>query len=310
MPSATLPSVEVGERGGVVGLNSLMPQLRPAAGLRGSRVDRLGWTTGTCIETYGVRVGIRVNEPGLLPLLEPHLPPGWETVPSAEVDRLFSLRVDTRVDPPGRTFRIYDERARRARTHDRAEAFAILESEIRQGIAAAARDWVFVHAGVVGWKGRALVVPGRSRSGKTTLVVELVRAGAEYYSDEFAVLDLMGRVHPFVKPLSIRGPGGCDVHVRRPSAEELGGLSGRRALPVGLVALLAHRPGAEWEPIRLSAGQAVLEMLGHTVPARLRPEASLTALERAVQSAIVLKGERGEARETVPRLLECMESSS
>ena len=32
----------------------------------------------------------------------------------------------------------------------------------------------------------------------------LVRAGAEYYSDEFAPLDAGGLVHPFAKPLSIR----------------------------------------------------------------------------------------------------------
>jgi hypothetical protein len=31
-------------------------------------------------------------------------------------------------------------------------------------------------------------------------VAELVRAGATYYSDEFAVLDSRGRVHPFPRP--------------------------------------------------------------------------------------------------------------
>jgi hypothetical protein len=179
---------------------------------------------------------------------------------------------------------------------------AILESEIRQSVAAAARDRVFVHAGVVGWKGRAIVIPGRSRSGKTTLVAALVKAGATYYSDEFAVLDLQGRVHPFPKPLSLRGPGGCDIHVRKQSAEDLGGRSGEGALPVGLVVLTSHRPGGEWSPVRMSPGQAVLETLAHTVPARLRPEASLVALERVVAGAVVLRGERGEAAETA-RLL-------
>jgi hypothetical protein len=180
---------------------------------------------------------------------------------------------------------------------------AILESEIRQSVAAAARGRVFVHAGVVGWKGNALVIPGRSRSGKTTLVAALVKAGATYYSDEFAVLDFAGRVYPFSKPLSIRGPGGCDVHARKQSAEELGGRSGEAALPVALVALTSYRRGADWRPVRMSPGQAVLGMLAHTVPARLRPEASLVALERAVARAVVLQGERGEAAEAARVLL-------
>ena len=74
-------------------------------------------------------------------------------------------------------------------------------------MAAETRERVFVHAGVVGWKGHAIVIPGRSRSGKTTLVAELVKAGAEYYSDEFAVLDAEGRVHPFPEAAVGPGPG-------------------------------------------------------------------------------------------------------
>jgi hypothetical protein len=48
-------------------------------------------------------------------------------------------------------------------------------------------------------------------------------------------------------------------------------------------------------------------MLAHTVPARLRPEASLAALERAVARATVLKGARGEARELAEILLRSLE---
>ncbi len=196
------------------------------------------------------------------------------------------------------------------RTRDLRHALAVLESELRQSVAARSTRRTFVHAGVVGWRGRAIVVPGRSRSGKTTLVAELIRAGASYLSDEFAVLDARGRVHPFAKPLSIRGAGGCDVHVRRPSAEELGGQSAKAPLPVGLVVLAVHRPGAPWEPATLTAGQAVIEMLAHTVPARLRPAESLQALERAVARAVVVKGERDEAAELAPRLLRMLEEAA
>lgn len=289
-------------------LPSVMPRLERDEP-RSGRIDRLEWSAGTCINTYGVRVGVRFNEPSLVDLLEPHLPPGWQPGESPVVDQLFSLWVDRSEGQPRRPSRLYAGSARRIRTRDLDELFIVLESEIRQRVAAEARERVFVHAGVVGWRGRAIVIPGRSRSGKTTLVAELVKAGAEYYSDEFAVLDRDGLVHPFPKPLSVRGEGGCDLHVQRPSAEDLGGVCGREPLAIGLVVLAEYHREAEWKPRGLSAGQTVLEMLAHTVPARLRPEDSLVALGRAVEGASVLAGKRGEAQELATRLLKQIEES-
>lgn len=287
-------------------LPNVMPRLE---GGGAPRIDRLDWAAGTCFETFGVRVGVRSNQPGLLERLPSHLPPSWEPGDSPVVDELFSLWIDPTGEAPPRASRLYAGGARRHRTQDLDELFVVLESEIRQRVAAASTEHVFVHAGVVGWKGRAILIPGRSRSGKTTLTAELVKAGATYYSDEFAVLDDTGRVHPFSKPLSVRGAGGCDCHARRQTAEELGGVSGSEPLSVALVALTEYREGAQWEPRLLSAGRAVLEMLKHTVPARLRPEESLLALGRAVGDAAVLAGERGEAPALAARLLAQIEDS-
>jgi hypothetical protein len=50
-------------------------------------------------------------------------------------------------------------------------------------------------------------------------------------------------------------------------------------------------------------------MLAHTVPARLRPEASLASLEQAVARATVLRGARGEAREVAQSLLRAVEKT-
>jgi hypothetical protein len=282
----------------------MMPRLRRGAARLG-RIDRLGWSAGTCFDAYGLRVGVRTNAPGLLEQVGPRLPPGWRASTSPLVDQIFSLWVD----PGGtrRPSRVYAGRCRRARTVDLAHALAVLESEIRQCVATGAERRTFVHAGVVGWRGRAIVIPGRSRSGKTTLVAALVKAGASYLSDEFAVLDGRGRVHPFAKPLSIRGASGCDRHARAQRVEELGGSCATAPLPVRLVVLTEHRAGAEWLPQRLSAGQAVLELLAHTVPARLRPEASLLSLERSVARAVVLKGARGEASDLAQVLLRSVE---
>jgi hypothetical protein len=280
-----------------------LPNVLPrstAGSPRLDRVDRVGWTVGTCFESHGLRLGVRSNWDALAERLPAVLPPGARLRRAAAVDHVFSLWV-----PGGtraREIRVYsDDRPQRA--HDLDDALARLEAEIRRTVAARAPRRTFVHAGAVGWLGRAILVPGRSRSGKTTLVAELVKAGAEYLSDEFAVIDRRGRVHPFAKRLSVRGPGGCDRHLRRPSAEDLGGRAGVVARPVGMVVVTEHRPGAAWSPRPLTAGEALLELLAHTGAARARPEAALDALRRAVAAALRLKGERGEAAELAPRLL-------
>src|ERR1051326_6942658 len=182
------------ERGRVSAL--LLPRLKKtSAGM--AKIDRLGWAAGISVVTYGRRIGIRVNHPDALEYVWPCLPPGWKASESPVVDRLYSLIVGgTDQRPDGRRYnRLYVGAARIARTMDLHELYQILESDLQLHVAEMARRCLFVHAGVVGWGGRALVIPGRSFSGKSTLVAALVRAGATYYSDEYAVFDAQGRVH-------------------------------------------------------------------------------------------------------------------
>jgi energy-coupling factor transporter ATP-binding protein EcfA2 len=176
-------------------------------------------------------------------------------------------------------------------------AAGLLDALVRARLAQHAPDRIFVHAGVVAYEGRAIVLPGRSMSGKTTLVAALVGAGALYYSEEYAVLDRHGMVHPYPKPLSIRANGG-DLPVER-----LGGVAGTEPVPAGLVALTSYAPGTEWRPARLSRAQGVLELLAHTLVARERPEESLVAATRLASGAVVLKGDRGEAADAASALL-------
>jgi hypothetical protein len=150
-------------------------------------------------------------------------------------------------------------------------------------------------------------MPGRTFAGKTTLVRSLVEAGAVYYSDEFAVLDETGRVHPYARPLSYRPPdGGPSVDYR---VDETGGAVGDQPLPVGLVIFAKYRPGAEFDPQPLSPGAGALTLLEHAVPAQNRPDQTIRHISRAVAGATVLHGERGEADEVAPRLLDELRTS-
>jgi len=175
------------------------------------------------------------------------------------------------------------------------------ERRLKMYVAEMAPGRVFVHAGVVGWRGKAIMIPGRSLSGKSTLVAELVRCGATYYSDEYAVLDVNGRVHPYPQAVALRRPG--STKQKKLWAESMGGGTGRRPHPIGLVVAGRYGAGRRWRPEPLSDGQAILELLDNTIPARRKPEMVLTVLRRLVADAIVLKGSRGEAKETARLIL-------
>lgn len=267
------------------------------------KLDRLGWAAGLTFKSYGVRFGVRADDPRSLERLAELLPPGTRPAPAGIVERLYSIRMGAGgVEQRGlrRFGLLYADHVRIARTVDPLELFERFESDLQLTVAEAARRRVFVHAGVVGWEGRAIVIPGRSFSGKTTLVAELVRAGATYYSDEFAVLDAQGRVHPYPKPLAVRGEG---FRQRKVSVDELGGRAATRAMPVGLVVVSEFREGARFRPRALTPGQGSLALLANTVPARRRPLEVLETLEKVVRTATVLRGSRGEAAEAAARIL-------
>ena len=216
------------------------------------KVDRLGWAAGFSLKSYGVRIGIRSNDPVCLERVCDYLPHQWEVVSSSIVDRLYSIVIGG--SGPRASVRrfnmLYGDHVRLARSLDVDEVFNTLESDLRLFVAEVARHRVFVHAGVVGWKGRAIVIPGRSFSGKSTLVAELVKAGATYYSDEYAVFDSRGRVHPFLKPLEIRAQG--DTRQSKVHVNELGGQAGHTPLRVGLVVVTRFKAGAKWRAHTLS----------------------------------------------------------
>lgn len=268
------------------------------------KLDRLGWAAGLTFKSYGVRFGVRADDPRALEGLAEYFPPGTTGAAPGIVERLYSIRTGAGgVERRGlrRLNLLYADHVRIARTLDPEELFGRFESDLQLTVAEAARRRVFVHAGVVGWEGRAILIPGRSFSGKTTLVAELVRAGATYYSDEYAVLDREGRVHPYPKPLAVRGEG---FRQRKISVDELGARAATRALPVSLVVVSEFKEGSRFRPRALTPGQGSLALLANTVPARRRPLEVLETLERVVRTAAVLRGSRGEAAEAAARILE------
>jgi hypothetical protein len=249
---------------------------------------------------HGARIGVRSDVPELGPWLTERFPPGWSAT-SAPVDRWFSVQMDR---AGGESVLRAGSRVV-ARYTDPSLLLDDLESRIHFTVALRARDRLFVHAGVVGYRGRAVLLPGRTMTGKTTLVEALVRAGATYYSDEYAVLDAAGRVHPYPKALSIR-ESGRDRPLRL-RTDRLAQPSGSEPWPVGLVVASRFRPEARLALRPATRAEGLLLLLANTVQARLRPQETLRVLGAAVRECEVLQGERGAAHEAARALLDFLE---
>jgi hypothetical protein len=168
-------------------------------------------------------------------------------------------------------------------------------------VAEHAPEYMFLHAGVVAWEDRALLLPGVSHAGKSTLVAELVRAGATYYSDEFALLDSEGRVHPFTRDIRMRSPGASD-QVPLP-LKQLDGRAGTAPLRVSMVFFAEFAEHARWAPETVTPGRALLEMLLHSTPVQRAPGRTLGALSAMMRHARAWRSQRGEAAVAARSLL-------
>lgn len=247
------------------------------------------------LEAFGVPIEVSVTPAAELERVRPLLPPRWRPCASSVVQKRFAIRPDATG-----TYALHKDNELFVDSLGFDLALVLLEAQVRAYVALHAPDRIFVHAGVVGYGGRAIVLPGMSFSGKTTLVAALVAAGATYYSDEFAPLDENGLVHPYPKPLSLRD----ERQVQHDhDVESLGGTAGEEPLPIGAVIATTYTPGERWDPRSLTAGEGVLALLANTVAAQTRPEQVMHFLAASVDGAVILESRRGDAAELAPALL-------
>lgn len=262
------------------------------------RTRKLAPANALGLTSFGVRFDLSANDMDLLRDALLHLPVGCKRSFSASVSPQYSLvyhdQLPRKAAP---AYQLYRNGRLLCRCVDRREFLERFSSIIALYVAEASRRRTFVRAGAVGWGGRAILIPGRSCSGKTTLVAELVRAGATYYSDEFAVLDKGGIVYPYACPLQIKTNGSA-VQTRR-SIEEFGGIAGQEPLPVGLVIVSTYKPEAKWRPRPVSPEVGLSKLLDNTASAKRSQAPALDTLKQVVSDAVIVRGARGEASQVV-----------
>jgi hypothetical protein len=230
------------------------------------------------------------------------LPPGARALRARRTraaDRIYSaLPMRTRGTS---TIRLYRGTHRLAVLSSVAELGDRIEGDLHLWIAEHAPGLIFVHAGAVSWRGLGVVIPGRSMSGKSTLVRALIARGATYYSDEYAILDADGKLHPYARRLSLRRK---TRRPRRVAARALGAATGKRAVEIRLIVITRYRADVTFVPRPLSPGRALLSLLKNTVAARARTEEALDHLMRATRHARIVSGRRGAADDCAAALLD------
>lgn len=157
-----------------------------------------------------------------------------------------------------------------------------------------------VHAGAVLWNGRAILLPGATHAGKSSLVAELLRRGATYFSDEYALIDAEGRVHPYPRPLLLRNgspaqfpvlPGECNASV------------GSAPASVGWIMALEYQPACTWSVATIPQSEGLLTLLRNTPHVLAESPDMLSKFQCAVAGAICYTGRRAEAVHAADEIL-------
>jgi hypothetical protein len=257
---------------------------------------------GFRFESFGVKVEVAGNDPDLIKdardVATRALVGMLRPIDNAEVDHLFELNIGddgvyySRLNGDDLSS---DER--------RAAFLNFYDGILRVTVGEYARDRVFVHAGAVAWKGKAILIPADSFKGKSTLVAELVKRGAVYYSDEFAILDSDGMVHPFPRPIAMRTDE-ADYKMYELDPANIGGTIALGPASVGSIVFTEYDPlDGNNELEAISPGQGLLRIIPFTLCLRRQPEFTMNVLNKITSHAIITSGRRGPADSFAETLL-------
>jgi hypothetical protein len=262
------------------------------------KLYKLARAAGGSFSCFGASFGLRGNDSSFLSVISDWLPPGTQRTSDLLVDTIYSF-----LSPPASTntrvrrfYMLYENAILVKKGLAFTDLFDSFENAINLHVSQHAQRYAFVHAGVIAWRGRAIVMPGASCSGKSTLVKAFLDAGADYLSDEFAVFDDLGRIHAFPRPISLRMSAGTK---KKLTAEELGASTIHNSIPLGMVVATRYSRSTRWRPREMSRGQAILSLLANSMSGQRAPKSNFEILRTATHDCVALRGRRGSAGEVV-----------
>jgi len=249
------------------------------------------------INAFDCTIGIECGTSEIRDTLDRYLLPPLPRSPSIPSDPDIRLSVecidsDFRVSLDGKTVASADNLHNAARA-----AIKALDDALVQRI----KGLRAVHAGAVLIDGRAVLLPGSTHAGKSSLVAELLQRGARHFSDEYALIDDRGLVHSYPRPLLLR-KGSIVQSIVLP--EELNSGFATAPAPVGWILAIDYVPEAAWDIREISHAEAVMLLLRNTPHEMAQSPEMIDFFLRVAASAACCEGTRGDAAEAATRILD------
>jgi hypothetical protein len=181
----------------------------------------------------------------------------------------------------------------------RGDVPAFLMDEVVRGLIVDLNSAVALHAGAVARNGKAILVPGATGSGKSSLIAWLVDRAFDYLTDEITLLvdakaNLLGLPRAMViKPGAEKAvrklstfagaaslSSGEQFFLSAPGAEPKGG-----SISCGLIIFPQFTDGADIRIEALSPAAAALRLIACNLNARNLPDGGFAAISRLARSA-------------------------
>lgn len=157
-----------------------------------------------------------------------------------------------------------------------------------------------VHAGAVQLRDQVLLLPGRTHSGKSSMVAELLRRGATYLSDEYALIDAEGQAHPYPRPLLLRNGGPSQTALL---PQDCPASIATGPAPIGWIMELRYDDAEGWNVVAVPQSQGLLILLRHTPHVLAEAPDLLDKFQRAAAHAQCFTGSRMDAARAAEEIL-------
>jgi len=154
--------------------------------------------------------------------------------------------------------------------------------------------------------GGALILPGSTHAGKSSLVAELLKRGASHLSDEYALIDRQGCVHAYPRPLLLR-EGGRSQSLTLPTDLNASFAEGH-SVPVRWILSTSFTSDSTWDVREMSQGEAVMLLLRNTPHALAQTPDLVDQFLRVAANAVCYEGTRGDAVTAVDNVLALIRS--
>jgi hypothetical protein len=162
-----------------------------------------------------------------------------------------------------------------------------------------------VHAGSVVIEDRALLLPGITHAGKSSMVAELLRRGARLLSDEYALIDREGRAHSYPRPLLLRDGSSQQTPTL---VTEFGSSYAMEPVPIGWILSLAYQPESRWEIKRISQSEMLMTLLRNTPHPIDESPQMVDCFLRAVSGAKCFAGSRPDVKQAADQIQQLISS--